>query len=529
MLDELVYLRPDVIVEPLFNRWIVDVNLLAPIPAAMTMTSSHLPVLRSFLANPKLHLDAARNPALAGGPFVDAEASRVPEIEALLARTEREGAEAVRLAAAVKSLDGMLATETSGLSLDLAYKKVPELLRGYVELIYDLANRPAARFLEGMLYRSPFYRENAQSVALWPSRGDSRPFAYSTPRLDEPDRVFVDLPFRDARLDDLARMRHVPRSRGESAELLAIDPANRAPFDALFTATPPRRSERFSGPGVRVRFFGHACLLFESADAAILVDPTLGYPVEGGHARYTYDDLPDRLDAVLITHAHADHFSFEALLQLRHKTDLVVVPRGGVSLVDPALDIMLRRVGFPRVRAVHEMEQVDLPGAVVTALPFLGEHGDLDIRSKTAYAVRLGNHAFVAAADATGIEPKMFDLIKDELGPLEAVFLAMEPHGAPLTWGYGPMFTKPPTRKMDQSRRQRAASSAELVQILDRLRPKRFYNYAMGIEPWLHHLVAVGEHQVAPRMAESDEVVRYCQAQGIIAERPAYQLELVIP
>ena len=42
-----------------------------------------------------------------------------------------------------------------------------------------------------------------------------------------------------------------------------------------------------------------------------------------------YDDLPDVIDYVLITHNHQDHLLFETMLQIRSRIKHVVVPRNG--------------------------------------------------------------------------------------------------------------------------------------------------------------------------------------------------------
>ena len=51
---------------------------------------------------------------------------------------------------------------------------MPDQLRGYVELTYDLSNRANARFIEPLLYRSRFYQEASQSVSLMQVDGDWR-------------------------------------------------------------------------------------------------------------------------------------------------------------------------------------------------------------------------------------------------------------------------------------------------------------------------------------------------------------------
>ena len=58
---------------------------------------------------------------------------------------------------------------------------------------------------------------------------------------------------------------------------------------------------------MKITKFGHACLLIEEADARILIDP--------GTYSSGFEDLME-LDGILITHAHADHVSPEALADL---------------------------------------------------------------------------------------------------------------------------------------------------------------------------------------------------------------------
>ena len=62
---------------------------------------------------------------------------------------------------------------------------------------------------------------------------------------------------------------------------------------------------------------------------SILLDPVLSYTYDSDISRYTYEDLPDVIDYVLITHNHQDHILFETLLQLRHRIRHIVVPRNG--------------------------------------------------------------------------------------------------------------------------------------------------------------------------------------------------------
>jgi len=76
------------------------------------------------------------------------------------------------------------------------------------------------------------------------------------------------------------------------------------------------------------------------------------------------------------------------------------------------------------------MEEIRLKYMVITGLPFLGEHADLDIRSKMAWHVRIGPHTLLFAADSCNIEPYLYQHLHREIGDVDALFLGMECDGA---------------------------------------------------------------------------------------------------
>src|SRR5262249_9569023 len=185
-----------------------------------------------------------------------------------------------------------------------------------------------------------------------------------------------------------------------------------------------------------------------------VVDPVVSYEYETAVPRYTLSDLPDTIDYVLITHGHADHLSFETLLQLRHKIKNIVVPRNGTGfLEDPSLRLMLKKLGFASVIEVDDMETLEIDGGTITAVPFLGEHADLNIRTKTAPLIRLGERSIMCAADSNNLETRLYEHVHNLIDDIDVLFLGMECDGAPLSWIYGALLTKPVERGMDQSRR----------------------------------------------------------------------------
>jgi len=527
MTGEKLFLKPNVIVEPLVNQWYAWSHLVAPQTAAMHIANSHMKIMQSFVNAPGVHAAALRNPAMLGGPFINYDASRAGEIAELMKRTAVRSARLLELAQAVGALDATLAAEASGYSLEPLYQKVPEPLRGYVELVYDLNHHPSIRFIEGLLYRSPFYDRDAQSVALSLAGGESRPFAFSTPWLEKRGSLHLRLPFDYEGYDELFRMKSVPRPRRHAEELLQTDEDGHELLPSFFTTEAPPPPRPYDGAGVRVRYFGHACLLIESARTSILCDPVVSYRHDSGIPRYTFEDLPERLDFVLITHNHQDHCMFETLLQLRHKIGLLIVPKSnGGGLADPSLKLALQKIGFKNVVEIDEGEMIAVAGGGITGIPFLGEHADLGVRTKIAYLVSLEGKTLVCAADSNNIEAEVYTHVGEFAGNIDALFVGMECDGAPMSWLYGPLMTKPLSRKMDQSRRLDGSNCEKAVGIVDRLRPRRVYVYAMGQEPWLTYLTSIQYTAESRPIVESDRLVEECRRRGIESERLYGQKEI---
>jgi hypothetical protein len=182
MAEDQVYLRPNIVVEPLVDSWYAWAHLIPPATAAMNIANRHLRIMESYVNAPNVHRAAAKNPAMAGGPFVDYEDQRATEVSALIEKTRSTRRDLLELAAAIKQLNEILLSEADGSSLEPLYARVPEPLKGYVELVYDLNNQPSFRIIEALLYRSRFYDASTQSIVMSTINQDDRPFMLSTPR-----------------------------------------------------------------------------------------------------------------------------------------------------------------------------------------------------------------------------------------------------------------------------------------------------------------------------------------------------------
>jgi L-ascorbate metabolism protein UlaG (beta-lactamase superfamily) len=523
------YLRQNIQVEPLIDHWYAWSHLIPPATLARNITERHLKIMDSYIAAPQIHAKAASNPKMAGGPFIDLGGKRVDEIRALRDRIRKERSSLIELSQALSDLDAMLRDSATGYSLQPLYPKVPEILRGYVELVYDLNNNASFRIIEPLLYKSAYYDRDQQSLMLSLISKDDRPFVLSTPRLESENNLCLHFPFNHPAIDDLFRLKTNPRPWNEIKEMLQVPDSKDALMRAFLTEEPPAPYISYTGPGVRWRYFGHACILIESQGVSMLFDPVLSYTYEGGISRYTYLDLPDQIDYVFITHNHQDHVLFETLLQIRQKVRNIIVPRnGGGHLQDPSLKLLLNSCGFTNVTEMSEMEKIECEKVKITALPFLGEHADLDITSKMAWLVRIEPHALLFAADSCNIEPKLYEHLHREIGDVHGLFLGMECDGAPLSWLYGPLLTRRVERAMDESRRLAGSNYEQALALVNLFHCKETYVYAMGQEPWLNYIMSIKYTDQSRPIVDSNRLITACRQQGRIAERLFGEKEILI-
>ena len=519
-MSEKLYLRRDVAVEPTVRRWYAWSHLVAPVTSALHLARSQLPILDSFVRAPAVHAAALKDPAMRGGPFLDLDPERAGEVRALADELREGGHRQIELAAAVTELERLLTEGATGSSLEPLYERVPDLLKGYVELAYDPSHRPGYRLLERLLYQSPLHDRSAQGFSVRVLDGDRRAFALATPRLSADDALELRVPFDHEGIERLFRMRTEPGSVGELRESLGLAESSDAALGALLDARSPRPCDPWTGATPRVRYFGHACVLVEAAGTSVLTDPLVGYASADDPPRYTFEDLPERVDYVVLTHAHPDHVVLESLLALRRRIGTVVVPRAGAgSLEDPSLRLVLEEVGFRRVVELDELESLAIEGGEIVGLPFFGEHADLRVRAKLAHLVRLGGRTLVFAADSCNLEPRLYDHVRELAGEVDALFLGMECDGAPASWLYGALFTAPLKRSMDQTRRLCGSDAGQGLAIVERLSPARVYVYAMGQEPWCSFITSIGYTEESAPIRESNALVAACRGRGIEAER----------
>jgi L-ascorbate metabolism protein UlaG (beta-lactamase superfamily) len=511
MSDKRAYrLADSTAIEPLVNSWAAWPHIVPPMTSSLYLRNYQLKVLESFLENPDAHVQACQSRKLRSGPFVDLGRERAGEVEEFLNKTKSLMSENLKLAESFLDFHKLLVEQATGESLTPFYAQVPEPLRGYVELLYDYYNHPIVRCLEGLLYESPYYHRELQSLLLFEQANDhSRPFFQSTPRLPRADQINWTIPFDSHLVDEFFKLDASPQPLGFIRELLGLKPADDPLLLSLLSDRAVERRESWRGQEVRIRTLGHASALVEWNGCSILIDPFVSVmPSEGGIERFTYASLPGKIDYVLVTHLHQDHFCLETLLRLRHRIGCLVVPRSyGIFHGDISLKLLARKIGFPNVVELDALETIEVgPGAQVIAVPFLGEHADL-AQGKTGYVIRAGHEQILFGADSDCLDERMYEHLRRLLGPIQTVFLGMECVGGPLTWSCGPLLPVKPKYSHDQSRRCHGADSARAQKILRALDADHVYIYAMGLEPWVEHLLGLAYTEDAKQIKEARKMI----------------------
>ena len=111
---------------------------------------------------------------------------------------------------------------------------------------------------------------------------------------------------------------------------------------------------------MKITYIGHATLLLEIGDVRILTDPNFDSHLGRFLPRVSapgiaLNSLPT-LDAILLTHAHADHLSFDSLDQL---------PRNVPLYAPPAVARWLRGKGYDHVEPLAPAERTAIADGAV--------------------------------------------------------------------------------------------------------------------------------------------------------------------
>jgi len=224
---------------------------------------------------------------------------------------------------------------------------------------------------------------------------------------------------------------------------------------------------------MRITYIGHATLLIEIGGARLLTDPnydeTLGRFLPRVSAPGIALDALPKLDAVLLTHAHADHLSFKTLERL---------PREVPIYAPPTVAEWLGRIGHHQAMPIAAGTQARVAGVTITAAAatHVGSRYGVDRwRSETnMYLVDDGVHSSFFAGD-TALTPNSHRLVADALGGTgRRLDVALLPIGHAPRWKAA-------------SFRRGHLTSDDALELFERLGAHYFVPYHWGT---FHHLTS---------------------------------------
>jgi N-acyl-phosphatidylethanolamine-hydrolysing phospholipase D len=180
-----------------------------------------------------------------------------------------------------------------------------------------------------------------------------------------------------------------------------------------------------------VLWIGHATALVQLDDAFILTDPVFTRSVGGVSPRVVEPgldpkDLPP-LAAVVISHMHLDHLSFDSLAMIEDKTRVMILPPGAQASVP--------RYAFPS-RELERWQSYDASGVRVTAVPVrhVGGRWGIDMawraRAFTGYVFEHHGLSVYFGGD-TAFDAALFRAARQRFPKLNAALLPIcpaEPH-----------------------------------------------------------------------------------------------------
>lgn len=521
------FLALGVKIELLVDRWYAWPHLLAPVQQGFNLLYRYLPALKSFVAAPAVHAAAARDPEMFGGPFVDLPASDVSAVRQYIATVEAKRADILSLVSNFKRLDASLQGSASGHSLDMLQSHIPVNLRGMIDLVYDLHNHPKIRILEEMFEEDDLGHRDSQEILLHRQRDVDRPFFLSTPRIGLEGGTFAKVTFDDEALQALAGARSAPVDIGEIASAIGIPHWQLAKY---FTSEAPTGTAAgYDGEGVRVRYFGHAAILIETRETTILIDPTAAWDKSADGSHLSFEDLPPRIDVLVVSHGHQDHLVPEMLVQLRGRVGTVLIPpANNGDLADPSIKRILKRLGYRSIVTLDPLESFAVADGGVTALPFTGEHCDLDIHSKQCLFIELRGRRICLFVDADAINWEVYKRLAHRFSDADLMLVGMECFGAPLSWLYGPLLSSPLSKRDDDSRRMSGADAERAWRLAEEIRPKQVLVYAMGQEPWMRYLMGLQYQEDSFQLVQVRTFIEKCRAAGFPAELLSLAKEIVL-
>lgn len=502
--------------------WPVRPDHVHPIVSKLSFRYRDVPSLERVIEQVRCCEDDEAFRQTPGIEYIRALVGRREELEELLRTTKLERQSDWQAAERIVAFEKSLMKQANGGSINTLYGEMPEEMRGAAELAYDSHNNPSLRLYEKMLYTDGRYSSRHQSFRLFVKASDPE---WLPVRLPNPEtEIAIRVPFDDVRMDRLFSLDVQPQPREVVMDLLELTSSKDLRLAQLFTDQPVRKHEPWTGASPRIRYLGHAGALVEWRGISILVDPLI--PSDSavpGERRYYFSDLPARIDYVLITHNHDDHYELSSLLRLRYRIGCLVVPRASGLLWDYSLKAVAQRIGFKNVVELDAFDSLTpSPDMEIVSIPFVGEHGEI-FSAKTCWMVRAGAERMLFAADAKTFDSHIYENVRAITGDVQTVFIGTAPLGQSVEKFYPALFGWFEPRQQAASLEQKfktrqtdGSHAAEAWSIVKSLGAKRLYIYALGWEPWLTGFLGPREQIV---IDEANQLIETAFQAGFIDAR----------
>lgn len=169
-------------------------------------------------------------------------------------------------------------------------------------------------------------------------------------------------------------------------------------------------------------YLGHATVLLQCGELAVLTDPHLGRHLYGIPRRGRMCDgstLP-QLSAIVVSHTHVDHLDLASFKFIPSSVPVVVPPRAG--------PVLHRFVNNPVVELAHWVPHTPAADVTITPVPVRHYGGrylpGVRFRHVSGYVIQLGPHTIYFAGDTS------YGTHFREVGNVYAIDLALLPVGS---------------------------------------------------------------------------------------------------
>ena len=370
-----------------------------------------------------------------------------------------------------------------GYCLDSLYNKLPQEVRGGVELFYTGLNKASYKTNALLYERNPskdlhsFIFTNAKTNPNWKYWwGSGSTDLHIKQSLDHITCTsLTDLILNPSDFDLLYEKISSDIDRN-TLQLITEDDAKGSRID-----------ESNDDLAFEVRYINHATVVVKKDGYSVMVDPLLNfYDVENEVSLYDY--APKKIDYVLITHAHYDHIDLSTLITLRNRIGKILLPRASEVETDFNLKKALEPYFPGKVAEIDMFDEIEVGNEfTITPLPFQGEHADL-ISPKVTWLVSVTGKNYWFGGDSRAIDINLHKFVREKYGSFEAIFIGTVCQGSSLARAY-PHFANITSETNSNSRSTAGADHREIFEMINALNPKMVCIYALGYEKWFRNFL----------------------------------------